>query len=284
MWFHKSFPDFIFDRARSAKYFCDQKQQHRRLAEGCFGVMNKELRFNIADIPSSYYLDRDDKTLLERVQTNISHSLRYACECWSAHLSCTSLEQAACLANHIQVFLQLPVLFWIEAMSLLGKRGQCIGTLRNCRNQARTLKVGRSPSIEHWFSTLTSCEQATNLADELGEATAFTEYHCPSKAALSTPHLYISSLTTFPRNGLLLHRWRNHFEGLPRFVHAARMQAQHLSFSIGSPVNSIALVDDGITALGCGDSTVRIWDLTTGFPRDMSTKGLAFGNRTHADL
>jgi hypothetical protein len=141
MWFHKSFPDFLFDKARSGKFFCDQEQHHQRLARGCFKIMNDELRLNIADIPSSFLLDRDDPTLPARITTNISLSLRYACGNCMAHLVLTSHEAPNPLVNMLSGFLQLQVLFWMEAMNLLGRRGLCQGIMRDARRWSQKSKV-----------------------------------------------------------------------------------------------------------------------------------------------
>jgi hypothetical protein len=141
MWFHKSFPDFIFDKNRSGKFFCDQEQHHHRLAKACFKIMEEELRFNIANIPDSYKLDRDDPTLLARVDANVSLPLRYACGNCTAHLVLTSHKAAKPLANILYDFLQLPILFWIEAMNLLGEHGRCQGMLREAQKWSAGFEV-----------------------------------------------------------------------------------------------------------------------------------------------
>jgi hypothetical protein len=140
MWFHNSFPDFVFDKHRSGKFYCDRDKQHRHLAKGCFKTM-EELRFNLAGIPNSYKFDRDDLTLSARIDANISMLLRYACGNCTAHLALTSPEALISLTTILHDFLQLRLLFWIEAMNLLGERGRCQGMLREAQEWSRMLDV-----------------------------------------------------------------------------------------------------------------------------------------------
>ncbi|KAH6880195.1 hypothetical protein BKA70DRAFT_1411870 [Coprinopsis sp. MPI-PUGE-AT-0042] len=142
MWFHQSFPDFLFDKDRSGRFFCNQEQQHRHLADGCLNLMSKELRFNIADIPTSYQLDRDEPMLPVSIDNNISMPLRYACGNWSSHLILTSHKSSNFLAESLNDFLQLHILFWIETVVLLGHRGRCHRMLRDAQQWSQKAKTG----------------------------------------------------------------------------------------------------------------------------------------------
>jgi len=131
LWYHKSFPDFLFDPDRSKKFWCNEMEHHRRLMESCFRIMKSGLRFNIANIPSSFVLDYDNTMLPDAVKQNISPSLSYSCRNWDYHLCAVETEDMAPLCETLSEFLKLPLLFWIEAMNLLGLRGQCDPMLRN---------------------------------------------------------------------------------------------------------------------------------------------------------
>ena len=91
--------------------------------------MKDGLRFNIANIPSSFVLDVDNPMLADAVEENIPPVLSYASRNWSYHLS-TALIIPDGLHNSISDFLQLRALFWIEAMNLLGLRGLCVSMLQ----------------------------------------------------------------------------------------------------------------------------------------------------------
>jgi hypothetical protein len=140
-WYHKSFLDFMFEKSRSQRFFCDQDEYHRRIAKGCIGVMNKELHFNMAKIPSSHYLDRDNTALANSVEENISQVLRYACRSWSDHVALTPTIPADDLLVLLHDLLQLPLLFWIEVMNLVGCRGRCQVMLRDVRSWVAKAKV-----------------------------------------------------------------------------------------------------------------------------------------------
>jgi hypothetical protein len=85
--YHKSFSDFILDEDRSGNFWCNQAMHHRLLADACFRWMKDGLRFNIANIPSSFVLDVDNPMLEDAVEKNIPPVLNYSCRNWSYHLS-----------------------------------------------------------------------------------------------------------------------------------------------------------------------------------------------------
>jgi len=122
--YHKSFPDFIFDHARSREFWCNKVMHHRLLTNSCFRVM-EGLRFNITNIPSSFVSDHDNQALAGEVERNISPVLSYSCRNWDHHLSATKSTPSDPLHEMLLEFLQLRALFWIEAMNLLCLRGRC---------------------------------------------------------------------------------------------------------------------------------------------------------------
>ncbi|PPQ94077.1 hypothetical protein CVT25_009706, partial [Psilocybe cyanescens] len=111
--------------ARSGNFWCDQAKHHRLLAESCFRSMEDGLRFNIANISSSFVLDVDNPRLADAVKENIPLVLSYSSRNWSYHLSAAAPTIPDGLHDSISDFLQLRALFWIEAMNLLGLRGLC---------------------------------------------------------------------------------------------------------------------------------------------------------------
>jgi hypothetical protein len=130
--YHKSFTDFMFDRNRAKKFWCDQTKHHQLLTNSCFRVMDR-LKFNIANIESSFLFDRDNSALPNAVKQNITPVLSYSCRNWDYHLSAAASNDLDALCDTMSKFLQLHVLFWIEAMNLLGSRGQCDRMLKRAR-------------------------------------------------------------------------------------------------------------------------------------------------------
>ena len=88
------------------------------------------LKFNIANIESSFLFDRDNSALPNAVKQNITPVMSYSCRNWDYHLSAAAPTDSDALCDTLSKFLQLRVLFWIEAMNLLGSRGQCDQMLR----------------------------------------------------------------------------------------------------------------------------------------------------------
>ena len=141
-WYHASFPDFIFDPARSNfhvgknryEFWCNEAVHHNLLGESCFHVMETSLRFNIGNITSSFLFDSDNTIVLcEQVNKNINGVLRYSCRHWTHHLPSPHSVDTKNLCDCISKFLQIQVLFWIEAMNLLKLHNQCTPMLQRAR-------------------------------------------------------------------------------------------------------------------------------------------------------
>jgi len=141
LWYHASFPDFIFSQARSGSVLlspdsrivdmhCDEVAHQAHLVRSCFRIMKTHLRFNICDLPSSFLLDSEVPDLQDRIRTNIGDNLRYSCLHWAQHLTQTSSGVGR---REIGDFLRLKVLFWIEAMNLLDSRARCTPILQQAR-------------------------------------------------------------------------------------------------------------------------------------------------------
>ena len=141
LWYHASFPDFIFSQKRSGNVLlrsdsppvdmhCEEAALHAHLARSCFRIMKSHLRFNICDLPSSFLLDSEVPDLNHRIQAKIGDSLRYSCLHWTWHLARISSNDGR---GEFRDFLQLKVLFWIEAMNLMGSRALCTLMLQQAR-------------------------------------------------------------------------------------------------------------------------------------------------------
>ena len=142
--YHKSFSDFIFDQHRSGIFWCNQAMHHRVLADACFRCMKNGLRFNIANIPSSYVLDVDYPMLAYTVKENIHPVLEYSCLNWSYHVSAAASMIPDGLHDSILEFLELCALFWIEAMNLLRLRSLCGSMLQTVHDWVISSQVSFS--------------------------------------------------------------------------------------------------------------------------------------------
>ncbi|KAH9480078.1 hypothetical protein JR316_0006675 [Psilocybe cubensis] len=249
LFYHKSFPDFMMDKARSRDFWLDLPNHHRRLTNDCFRLMENMLRFNIANIPTSFYFDEEVGTIKAEIERNIPPSLRYACRHWDHHLCSTvPITSSEPLNQTLSCFLKLKALFWIEAMNLLGFRGHCYPMLQAARD---------------WTATLS--DTSALLSRHFAEAAYFAVYFSGSPASLSTPHLYISSLATWPRSLHPCGNWKAHFPRIPRFRNALQGGTTVMSFLTNGEVISVAIsADDTHIVAGLSDGSVRVWHGLTG--------------------
>ncbi|PPQ90908.1 hypothetical protein CVT25_007869, partial [Psilocybe cyanescens] len=248
--YHKSFSDFIFDCAPSKEPFrCDKAKHHQLLTDSCFRVM-EGLRFNIANIPSSFIFDCDNRALAGEVERNIPPVLSYSCRNWDHHLSATEPTKLNPLHKMLAEFLQLRTLFWIEAMNLLHSRGRCYSMLQTARE---------------WVIESKASVDNLPLAKNLTEAGSFALYFSGSGAWSSTPHLYISTLATWPRKSDLIQGWKSYFPKIPKFVNASLGGTLLMTLSLCSGVNAVAFSADGSRIIsGSTDRLVQVWDALTG--------------------
>jgi len=246
---------------------CDQQAQHVRLTHSCFDIMKSGLKFNICNHPSLFLLDSEVPDLKDRIQKNISNFLQYSCRYWVHHLTQAASGDSDALQGRIYEFLRVRVLFWIEAMNLLGWRGQCSRMLQSAREWV--MKVG-DLMLPHKLE-LIPVHQVNNqgysdLAPRLQEAANFATYFGASRAAQSTPHLYISSLTTWSQDSAMPKMWKSQFSHRPCFKHTKGDQTVALStLQQQGSVKSVAFSPDGTRIVsGSFDRSVRVWDALTG--------------------
>ncbi|KAG8730084.1 hypothetical protein FRC10_003140, partial [Ceratobasidium sp. 414] len=116
---HKSFQDYMFDQARSHRFYCDAEGHHATLAERCFSLMRvPNPPFNICSLQSSYVLDKDISDLGERTERHISGALFYACRYWGTHLELAGTSLGS--LDELRSFLSERLLLWMEVMNLKG--------------------------------------------------------------------------------------------------------------------------------------------------------------------
>ena len=105
----------------------------------------------------------------------------------------------------------------------------------------------------------------SGLAKQFAEAATFAVYFSASPAVLSTPHLYVSALSTWPGESEPCWGWRNRFPGIPWFTNASRSGISLMTLRVGSGVNSVAFSTDGTRIVsGSDDKSVRVWDVLMG--------------------
>ncbi|KAF9007675.1 WD40 repeat-like protein [Hymenopellis radicata] len=257
-WYHKSFYDFMCDSERSLAYTCNIVAQHALLAQGCFTIMKRDLRFNICDLPSSFLLDSEVSDLTERINkyiTPLRPLLDYVCYHWAEHLDygLRDVTVHAEVLTHLRAFCDDKLLFWIEIMNIISHEGECLTALRIA---CEALKV----------QCETENKVATVLLNDLKDAWNFATAFITNTLAASTPHLYISALAIYDGESKLLHRWKERFRGLTRLI--GKRRREHLLTTLikhNGEVTSVSFShDDRYIVSASSDMTVRVWNAETG--------------------
>ncbi|KAF8752593.1 ribosomal large subunit assembly [Rhizoctonia solani] len=82
---HASFPDFMFEKARSSRFYCNEAEHSQLLSGHCFGIMKNQLRFNICQLKTSFITDSEVQDLEARKANYILPTLSYAAHHWGDH-------------------------------------------------------------------------------------------------------------------------------------------------------------------------------------------------------
>ena len=83
---HTSLRDFLLDTTESHAFSIDLGYHSQEIAWACLKIMNRDLKFNICKLPTSYALNSQVEDLPQRVKEHISPGLRYACLATAQHL------------------------------------------------------------------------------------------------------------------------------------------------------------------------------------------------------
>ena len=118
---HLSFREFLTSDIKDERpdLFCGLEVQKEEMATEVLNVMQKELRFNICGLSTSYQRNVNIECIELKIQESIPEALQYACQFWGHHL--TSIKYNAELSKVVQQFLLDKFLFWLEVLSFLGK-------------------------------------------------------------------------------------------------------------------------------------------------------------------
>jgi hypothetical protein len=129
--FHPSFPDFIVDSRRcdESRFLVVLNEHHLRLTHGCLALLNRHLRYNIANLEDPDVANSDVEDLDGHLHRAICHkeddiglslpeALFYAARHWAAHIvSITAVDSK--LADTLTCFCHDHLLHWLELLSLI---------------------------------------------------------------------------------------------------------------------------------------------------------------------
>jgi hypothetical protein len=112
---HSSFRNFLLskDRCTDSKFWVDEKQAHRILAESCIRLMSTSLKQDICDLGTRDVPATDIES--SQVEQCLPSEVQYACLYWVQHLQKSGIQ--LCDNDQVHRFLQTHLLHWLEALS-----------------------------------------------------------------------------------------------------------------------------------------------------------------------
>ncbi|GAB1518059.1 hypothetical protein RhiTH_001117 [Rhizoctonia solani] len=225
---HASFPDYMFDKARSIKFYCDEAKHSQLLSERCFEVMKGQLRFNICGLETSFIPDSKVQDLEARIARSILPTLAYVAHHWGDHV----VRSAPCemVRKGLEELLSYRLLFWMEVVSL-----------------KRTLDkgMGMLSALKPW---LTVEDASSDLIRLLNDSWIFVSKYAAGSVSQSTPHIYISALAFCHPTSLVYKQYRGCTQDLLRLEGSVMEQSQTALLAIWqmpSKALSLAFSPDG---------------------------------------
>ena len=107
--------------------------------------------------------------------------------------------------------------------------------------------------------------QQPDLMQYLADAANFSTFFAGSPAAKSTPHLYISALSTWYQQSPVWTHWKHQFTFIPSISLRCAITVPLLTMTTSGQVNCISMSKNGnLIVSGSSDHSVWVWDAKTG--------------------
>ncbi|CCA78096.1 hypothetical protein PIIN_01769, partial [Serendipita indica DSM 11827] len=239
--------------------FLDVSNAHGQASLWCLKCLTSRtdgLKFNICQLESSFYLNREIPDLEARVSKFIPRKLRYASSHWLFHFAETDDNRRSTLKKELQHIIQLPnILYWMEVLSFIGGVPRAIAGFR-----AVTNKTGLEEAIRSYMNEIRQF---------------IISFSVPIQD--SAPHIYISALPFTPTTS------KFHTNGLKMFNNVIAVKQGLEKTYAGLPgilrghkgsVLALVFSKDGSKLVSSSsEKEIRIWDAYTGQPLGKPIRG-----------
>ncbi|KAG8719949.1 hypothetical protein FRC09_010354 [Ceratobasidium sp. 395] len=248
--YHPSFLDYITNSARSGEYYVDVKIWNAELAECCLQTMVRGLKFNICHLETSFRFNRDVENLHQKTASFIDDRLYYSVLHWISHLTSSGEHNPHSRSGRLldQLFGGPKILFWIEALSLIGKIDLALPNIRDLR---------------YWLTHQNL--QHTEMIRDL-ERFIYIFYDAISE---STPHLYLSGMAFAPTGSSIVQLFRQQFSNTIQIAkgEVSEWPTWLRSIAHECEIYAVSASRDGRRiACGSADSKIYVWNPDTGAP------------------
>jgi NACHT domain len=136
--YHHSFLDFITDSRRCVDpdfLIVSIPDQERRHTIRCFELMAMFLKRDVAGISHPWILNSKVDGLERKVNDALPPEVQYACRFWASHLSRVEFGDRR-VVEALEGFSRRSILWWLEAMSLIGSSFTAAGCMQDARHWA----------------------------------------------------------------------------------------------------------------------------------------------------